>query len=281
MKKNENRTEAVVPEVVEAGGSSARSVASEGLIAARLTAQYRRAEGARGAFMREAVAFGVALIEAERYFVPAGTKYKTCGNLAKGEDNAKKGRWGEGRPNSGLEAWLAENCPEISYNTARKYKQYAARVMAMMGGETNEVLAALRSPNELKISYEPSGAETGAAADVETVSDDVIEAREALFTEATSRRRLEQMWFRFACGDGEAPRGPGRPKGSGAAADGPVRKLSRADEAKAVWNRLLQEAAKSSVRDSVPLLGEAETRIAYDALGGLRAALKRHLGEFG
>lgn len=185
-------------------------------LARSLTAQYRRAEGARGAFMREAVAFGAALIEAERYLVTAVTKYKTCGNLAKSEDNAKKGRWGEGRPNSGLEAWLAENCPEISYATAKSYKMYATRVMAMMGGETLEVMAALRCPNEQKISYEPSGAETDPAEGVETVSDAIIEAREALFTEATSRRKLEQMWFRFAAGDGE-PRGPGRPKGSGEA----------------------------------------------------------------
>lgn len=270
MKKSEGTKKTNEVEVVGPSEALARS----------LTAQYRRAEGARGAFMREAVAFGAALIEAERYFVPAGTKYKTCGNLAKGEDNAKKGRWGEGRPNSGLEAWLAENCPEISYNTARKYKQYATRVIAMMGGETLEVMAALRRPNELKVSYEPSGAETDPAEGVETVSDAIIEAREALFTEATSRRKLEQMWFGFAAGDGE-PRGPGRPKGSGAAADGPVRKLSRADEAKAIWNRLLQEAAKRSVKDALPLLGEAETKVAYDALGDLRALLRRHLDEFG
>lgn len=274
------RTEAVVPEVVEAGGSLAHGGANEGALAAHLTAQYRRAEGARGGFMREAVAFGAALIEAERYLVTAVTKYKTCGNLAKGEDNAKKGRWGEGRPNSGLEAWLAENCPEISYATAKSYKMYATRVIAMMGGETLEVMAALRCPNELKVSYEPSGAETDPAEGVETVSDAIIEAREALFTEATSRRRLEQMWFGFAAGDGE-PRGPGRPKGSGAAADGPVRKLSRADEAKAIWNRFLQEAAKRSVKDALPLLGEAETQVAYDALGDLRALLRRHLDEFG
>lgn len=274
------RTEAVEAEVVEAGGNLAHGGANEGALAAHLTAQYRRAEGARGAFMREAVAFGAALIEAEEYLVPAGTKYKTCGNPAKGEDNAKKGRWGEGRPNSGLEAWLAENCPEISYPTAKKYKMYATRVIAMMGGETLEVMAALRCPNELKVSYEPSGAETDPAEGVETVSDAIIEAREALFTEATSRRKLEQMWFGFAAGDGE-PRGPGRPKGSGAAADGPVRKLSRADEAKAIWNRFLQEAAKRSVKDALPLLGEAETQVAYDALGDLRALLRRHLDEFG
>lgn len=265
------RTEAVEAEVVEAGGNLAHGRANEGALAAHLTEQYRRAEGARGGFMREAVAFGAALIEAERSLVTAVTKL---------DNLSKRGRNCEGRPNSGLEAWLAENCPEISYATAKSYKMYATRVIAMMGGETLEVMAALRCPNELKVSYEPSGAETDPAEGVETVSDAIIEAREALFTEATSRRRLEQMWFGFAAGDGE-PRGPGRPKGSGAAADGPVRKLSRADEAKAIWNRFLQEAAKRSVKDALPLLGEAETQVAYDALGDLRALLRRHLDEFG
>lgn len=206
-------------------------------LARSLTAQYRRAEGARGAFMREAVAFGAALIEAEEYLVTAGTKYKTCGNLAKGEDNAKKGRWGEGRPNSGLEAWLAANCPEISYATAKSYKMYATRVIAMMGGETLEVMAALRCPNELKVSYEPSGAETDPAEGVETVSDAIIEAREALFTEATSRRKLEQMWLRFAC-DGE-PRGPGRPKGSGTAGRRAATAEERAADAEALTRETL------------------------------------------
>ena len=261
MKKSEGTKKTNEVEVVGPSEALARS----------LTAQYRRAEGARGAFMREAVAFGAALIEAEMSLVPAGTKL---------DNLSKRGRNGEGRPNSGLEAWLAENCPEISYPTAKKYKMYATRVIAMMGGETLEVMAALRCPNELKVSYEPSGAETDPAEGVETVSDAIIEAREALFTEATSRRKLEQMWFGFAAGDGE-PRGPGRPKGSGAAADGPVRKLSRADEAKAIWNRFLQEAAKRSVKDALPLLGEAETQVAYDALGDLRALLRRHLDEFG
>lgn len=198
MKKNQNMS-------VES--SAVTVVGPSEALARSLTAQYRRAEGARGAFMREAVAFGAALIEAERSLVPAGTKL---------DNLSKRGRNCEGRPNSGLEAWLAENCPEISYPTAKKYKMYATRVMAMMGGETLEVMAALRCPNELKVSYEPSGAETDPAEGVETVSDAIIEAREALFTEATSRRKLEQMWFRFAAGDGE-PRGPGRPKGTGAA----------------------------------------------------------------
>ena len=270
-----NETEAVEAEVVEAGGSPLRGGVNEAALAGALTAKYRRAEDARGGFMRAAVAFGVELIEAERYLVAAATKYKTCKNVSKSRENIKKGRWGEGRQNSGLEAWLAERCPEIVYSTAKGYKMYATRVIAMMGGETCEVLAALAAPTELKISYEPSGAETDAESDVETVGDEIIRAREAIFTEATSRRKLEQMWLRFCTAeDDEAPRGDDGGDGV------PVRKLSRAEEAKFVWNRFLQEAAKRSVKDAVPLLGEAETRVAYDTLGDVRALLKRHLDEF-
>ena len=89
MKKSEGTKKTNEVEVVGPSEALARS----------LTAQYRRAEGARGAFMREAVAFGAALIEAEMSLVPAGTKL---------DNLSKRGRNGEGRPNSGLEAWLAE-----------------------------------------------------------------------------------------------------------------------------------------------------------------------------
>ena len=36
---------------------------------------------------------------------------------------------------------------------------------------------------------------------------------------------------------------------------------------------------KRSAKDAVPLLGEAEARVAYDTLGDVRALLKRHLDE--
>lgn len=195
---------------------------SESAAAAELTAQYRRAEGARGAFVREAVAFGAmmiqaeaALVEASLYLSTAVDKYKTLKNNAK---SAKNGRWGEGRPNCGLEDWLADHCPEINYKTAMSYKSMAAKMIEMMGGGTPEVMAALRAPEELTVSYEGFGAETESEpGEVETVSAEVIETRERLFGEAASRRKLEQLWLAF-----EGRGAVGRPRGScGPAGTGP------------------------------------------------------------
>lgn len=188
------------------------AAAYESATAAHLSSQYRRAEGARGAFVREAVAFGAMMIEAERELESFVTAVTKLNNLS------KRGRNGEGRANSGLEGWLAEHCPEINYDTARKYKSMAAKMVAMMGGESAEVLAALRSPHELAVDCAADG--TAAAepcADcAETVDAEIIEARERLFTEATSRRKLEQLWLAFEESEGRGK--AGRPRGSVCAA---------------------------------------------------------------
>lgn len=214
------------------------AAAYESARAAHLSSQYRRAEGARGAFVREAVAFGAMMIGAERelgYFVTAVTKYKTYQNCKESNKNDKKGRWGEGRANSGLEGWLAEHCPEINYNTAKVYKSMAAKMVAMMGGESAEVLAALRSPHELAVDCAADGA---AAAEpcadcAETVDAEIIEARERLFTEATSRRKLEQLWFSFT---GQGP--VGRPRGTSGTAG---RRAATAEERAADAEALTRE----------------------------------------
>ena len=59
-----------------------------------------------------------------------------------------------------------------------------------------------------------------------------------------------------------------------------VEKLSRQDEAKAIWNGVMQIVSKSSVRDSIPLLGEKETRICLDGVKLIADLLKKHLQEF-
>lgn len=204
------------------------AAAYESARAARLSSQYRRAEGARGAFVREAVAFGAMMIKAERELGSFSTAVEKLDNLS------KRGRNGEGRPNSGLEGWLAERCPEINYKTAQSYKSMAAKMVAMMGGESAEVLAALRSPHELAISYEPSGAETDDDPDgLGTVDAEIIEARERLFTEATSRRKLEQLWFSFT---GQGP--VGRPRGTSGTAG---RRVATAEERAADAEALTRE----------------------------------------
>lgn len=212
----------------------------------RVSDQYAAIETAKDNLLRECVKFGALLTEVGYYL---------------GETQGKKGE--------GLQAWLAENCPEVNYNTAMGYKALAGKCVKMLGGGSQAV-AVLQDKTEVV----PPGED----APIE-VDSKFIEKRDELFNEVKSRRELEQTYFKFMASEGKGK--AGRPKGSGAAADGLVRKLSRADEAKAIWNRFLQEAAKRSVKDALPLLGEAETKVAYDALGDLRALLRRHLDEFG
>ncbi len=81
-------------------------------------------------------------------------------------------------------------------------------------GDTEVALADCWTPmdvnfSDLKVAevtvrrqYALTGAKTvESGGEVFDVPGDVIERREALFTEATSRRKLEQMWFRFAGGE--------------------------------------------------------------------------------
>ena len=214
----------------------------------RVSDQYAAIETAKDNLLRECVKFGALLTEVG-YFLGEARHAKNEGD--------------------GLKAWLAENCPEVNYNTAMGYKALAGKCVKMLGGGSQAV-AVLQDKTLVQ---EPG---TG---DPINVDGDFIRRRDELFAEVKSRRDLEQTYFKFMASEGR--RDPGRPKGSGAAGDGLVRKLSRADEAKAIWNRFLQEAAKRSVKDALPLLGEAETKVAYDALGDLRALLRRHLDEFG
>ena len=234
-------------------------------INARLVYQYRRAESAKGQFVREATAFGVMLMEAEKdiraaYFSTAVEKYKT----------SKKGRWGEGRPNSGIEGWLAENCPEIAYKTALSYKALAQKVVEMMGGPQPAVLAALAAPSELQITYETFDDEGQ-----DQVPSTIIEEREAIFADATSRRKLEQMYFNF-----EHRQEKAEMMAQSSAKPVPVPKLKASDEAAAIWTGVMRVLDKSAVMDAVPLLDEKATRVCLGRLGDLYTALKRHLKEF-
>ena len=251
MKNNQNKNLQDVSVVnaisTRAGVKTAIEIVGGSTYQQRVSDQYAAIETAKDNLLRECVKFGALLTEVG-YFLGEGRGHGECG---------------------GLQTWLEENCPEVNYNTAMGYKALAGKCVKMLGGGSQAV-AVLQDKTEVV----PPGED----APIE-VDSKFIEKRDELFNEVKSRRDLEQTYFKFMASEGL--RGPGRPKGSGAAADGPVRKLSRADEAKAIWNRFLQEAAKRSVKDSLPLLGEAETKVAYDALGDLRALLRRHLDEFG
>lgn len=208
----------------------------------RVNGQYQTVCAKTGEFFREVIKFGALLNEVSDFL-----------GESRGGDHT----------DDGLKGWLEKNCPDVNIQTAYGYKSMAAKCAKMIGGGTQAV-AALQGRDEVKA---PGTDETV------DVAADYIEKRDALFNEVDSRRKLEQMWFEF-CGERKAK--GGRPK----AAEGQVAKLSRKDEAKAIWNQFMLGATKASLKDAIPLLGESETHACYDSLAALVGALKKHLAEF-
>ena len=148
----------------------------------RVSEAYGRIETAKDNLLRECVKFGALLTEVG-YFL--------------GETQGKKG--------GGLQTWLAKSCPEVNYNTAMGYKALAGKCVKMLGGGSQAV-AVLQDKTEVI----PPGEEEPIE-----VESKFIEKRDELFSEVKSRRDLEQTYFKFMASEGR--RGPGRPKGSGAA----------------------------------------------------------------
>lgn len=223
--------------------TTAVAVNPSSVYADRVNGQYQTVCQKTGEFFREVIKFGALLNEVADFL-----------GESRGGDHS----------DDGLKGWMEENCPEVNYNTAKGYKAMAEKAAKMIGGGTQAV-AALQGRDEVKA---PGTDETV------DVSADYLEKRDALFNEVDSRRKLEQMWFEF-CGQAAKPKG-GRPK----AAEGQVAKLSRKDEAKAIWNQFMLGATKASLKDAIPLLGESETHACYDSLAALVGALKKHLAEF-
>ena len=215
-----------------------------GNIATALTTQYRAVVAATGQMLREAVKFGAMLMELETIVGKSQGGYNSEGQ--------------------GIKAWLAENCPEINYSTAINYKNLAAKSAALIGGAGLQVVAALQGGERV----------TKTNGEVVDVPSEIIERRDALFAEVDSRRKLEQVYFAFMAESGNRERGTGKRERK------PLPKLSRQDEAKAIWNGVMVALSKSSVRDAIPLLGEKETRVCHDALRDLLALMKKHLEEF-
>ena len=205
--------------------------------AREISQQYGVLANKANAFIQEAIKFGAILIEWEQFL---------------GKSQGKAGE--------GLKNWLEQNCPEINYNTAMKYKLLAEKNAQMLGGGAM-ALAALQGETTVR---QPDG-------EVIDVECKVIEKRDEIFSEANSFQKLEQMWLDLF-GTGEKPKAKKEPK--------PLPKLSRREEAKAIWNGAMVMLSKSSVRDAIPLLGENETRVCYEGLRDLAALLKKHLEEF-
>lgn len=160
--------------------SSSASVAN---VAQQLTDQYRVVENAKNSMLRESIKFGTMLIQWEQFL------------------GCSKAGPGRGHSGEGLKGWLADNCPEINYNSAKVYKSLAAKTVKMLGGGAMAI-AALQDAESVS---DPDGQTID-------VDAEIIGRRDALFEEAQSRRQLEQMWFSFSA---EASKGhAGRPVGS-------------------------------------------------------------------
>ena len=202
----------------------------------RLSRQYHKATQAFASALEQVVCFGAMLTEWESYI------------------------GGNGKKGGGIKTWLADNCPEINYQTAMCYKHLGQKAAALIGGGA-QALAVLNGRETVK---------APGAAEETPVDQEVIDAKDALFHEATSRRKLEQLYFRFM---GEAtPRQRGEVK--------QIPKMKRTDEAKAIWNGVMQIVSKTSVRDAIPLLDESATKACYDGLKDILKALKNHISEF-
>ena len=210
-------------------------------IAGALTTQYQAVVAATGQMLREAVKFGAMLMELETI--------------------VGKSHGGPNGAGDGIKGWLAEHCPEINYNTAKVYKNLAAKSATLIGGMGLQVVAALQGGEKV----------TKTDGEVIDVPAEIIEKRDKLFAECDSRRKLEQAYFAFMSEEG-------KPKAKKEAK--PLPKLSQRDAAKSVWNIFMQKATKHSLKDAIPLLGEKETQACYDDLRDLVELLKSHLKEF-
>ncbi len=165
----------------------------------------------------------------------------------------------QGRAGKGLQTWLAQNCPEINYNTAMGYKLLAEKTVRMLGGGAPAVAALIGRDTVT----DPDGNEI-------PIDAEVVEKKEEIFRAADSRRKLEQMYFDFT----EAPARPkGRAKGS---KNVPKTDAERAD---AFWKLNAATLSAPWALKSIPLVEWRVANFALAALQPLVTALKRRVSE--
>ena len=208
--------------------------------AQQLLEQYKVVISAEAASFRERVKFGAMLILWEQFL---------------GESR------GRGRDGEGLKGWLEKNCPEISYVTAQAYKDSARKAASMLGGGARAVAALLGQDTV-----------TTPAKEVVTIDAEVIEKRDSLFEDATSRRKLEQMYFSFMEQEERKEKAKNR-------AVAPLPKLKPSDEAAAIWTKVMGVIDKTAVKDAIPLLPPKAAGVCYARLAELAKAMKEQMGS--
>jgi len=206
--------------------------------AEQIISQYRTVVESEKACFKERVKFGAMLIQWEQYLG------KSIG--------------GRGTDGEGLKGWLEKNCPAIAYVTAQSYKTMAERVIKMIGGGRMAEAALLEHDTVMQ----PNG-------EVVDVDSAMAQARDNLFANVDSRRKLEQAWFDFMKAQGVAA----------SRAQHSIKKLSKQEAAKAIWTGVMNILDKSSILDSVPLLPKAIADTCLGRITTLRDALKQRVSE--
>ena len=198
MKKTKSTTlPTVAPQGAKAGSAVVESV--DVRKAREISQQYGVLANKANAFIQEAIKFGAILIEWEQFL--------------------GKSQGGYGSGGSGLKNWLEQNCPEIQYKTAMKYKLLAEKNAQMLGGGAM-ALAALQGESTVR---QPDG-------EVVDVECKVIEKRDEIFSEANSFQKLEQMWLDLF-GTGDKPKAKKKAAKKVASGEG----LSMGDSATMLW----------------------------------------------
>ncbi len=206
----------------------------------RLSRQYAKVNGSWKNALEQTVRFGAMLKEWGDF-------------LGEGRGGAGGGASG------GLQTWLAQNCPEINYQTAMGYKHLAEKTVRMLGGGAPAVAALIGRDTVT----DPDGNEI-------PIDAEVVEKKEEIFRAADSRRKLEQMYFDFT----EAPARPkGRAKGS---KNVPKTDAERAD---AFWKLNAATLSAPWALKSIPLVEWRVANFALTALQPLVTALKRRVSE--
>ena len=146
----------------------------------RVESAYAEVGRRQGEFIRAVCAFGALLDEVAAF-------------LGTSNGGDRKSLAAAEQSESTLQSWLAENCPEINYNTAMGYRSLAVKAARMLGGGT-QAIAALQGRDTV--------AEPGTG-DVIYVDAKVVKKRDELFEAVDSRRKLEQAYFSFMSAGGQ------------------------------------------------------------------------------
>lgn len=244
MKKNQNMS--VESTAVTVAQPLNRLTAEPLSYKSRVSDQYATIETAKDNLLRECVKFGALLTEVGYYL---------------GETQGKKGE--------GLQAWLAENCPEVNYNTAMGYKAVAGKCVKMLGGGSQAV-AVLQDKTEVVPPGENEPIE---------VDSKFLEKRDELFAEVKSRRELEQTYFKFMASEGR--RRPGRPKGTKADLSRKVDSTDVVAAARAVWSQVIVPADRcaAALKGAAKLLTQEDVENAQAVLAALMEMLAERENE--